>query len=71
VEEVFSKPENQAFADEYAKELRENHRDVAHNASRSITLAVVLAGAFELLSRASIDKVSLGPFEVSDFTLIS
>src|SRR5215217_4311837 len=70
VERVLSNPANRDFVEEYAKELRQNWRDVCSSMGRTITLIVLSAGAFELLSRAAIAKASIGPFEIRDLSLI-
>jgi hypothetical protein len=69
-EALFAKPENKPFVAGYAEALRVNLRDLAASYQRTLLLGVVLMASFELLVRAAISKASIGPFEVSDLSLI-
>ena len=69
-ERVLSNPDNIVFVEEYAKEVRQNWRDICSSISRTIAFIVLSAGAFELLSRAAIATASIGPFEIKDLSLV-
>jgi hypothetical protein len=69
-EHVLSNSDNHDFIEEYAKEMRQNWRDVCSSIGRTVSFIVLLAGAFELLSRAAIAKASIGPFEIKDLSLV-
>ena len=55
---------------EYIKDLLENWRSATSSVAKAITLLLLLAALFEMLARAAITKVSVGPFEVGDLALI-
>jgi hypothetical protein len=55
---------------DYLKDLLENWRLSSTSAARTITASLVLAALFELLSRAAVRKVSVGPVEIGDLSLI-
>jgi hypothetical protein len=69
-EELFLEAENKPFAAGYTEALRANLRDLAASYQRTLLLGVVLMAAFELMVRAAISKASIGPFEISDLSLI-
>ena len=69
-EELFAEAENKPFIDGYSEALRANLRDLSASYQRTLLLGVVLMAAFELIVRAAISKASIGPFEISDLSLI-
>jgi hypothetical protein len=68
VRDVFSNPDNRQLGDEYAKEIRENWREVNSSRGRSSILLLASIFAFELLARASISKASIVGLEIKDLT---
>jgi hypothetical protein len=68
--DVFSKPENREYGGDYAKEVRENWKEVSSSIGRSAVLLLVSIFAFELLARASIDKVTIAGLEIKDLSFI-
>jgi len=52
------------------RDIRENWREAVSSFGRTAILTVILIVIFELLLRAAISKASIGPFEISDLSLI-
>jgi hypothetical protein len=70
-ERLLSDPESRAYlSGPYLDHLRENLRDLSSAFGRSLTLVLLIMAAFELLSRAAVGGVNIGPFEVSDLSLV-
>lgn len=70
VRTVFSIENNRSYGEEFLKEVRQNRREVTTGIGRVITSVLLLMAAFELLVRASIEKVSIGPLELGDLSLL-
>lgn len=50
--------------------IRDGWKDYSDGARRSVTYAILLIGVFELLSSASLEKITLGPFEFTNSPII-
>jgi len=70
VKETFSIKEYGDFAKEYLDILHGNWRIAYEKQNQLATVILFLAFAFELLTRAVISEVSLGPFKVNDLAII-
>jgi hypothetical protein len=71
VEHLFSDSQNREYlTGDYLDIMRENFRDLSAAFGRSITHALLVVAAFELLTRAALNAASLGPFEISDLSLV-
>jgi hypothetical protein len=71
VEHLFNNPLNREYlTGDYLEIMRENFRDLSSAFGRSITYALLIVAAFELITRAALDGANLGPFELSDLSLV-
>jgi hypothetical protein len=70
VEAVFSETTEKEIVRDYLNLLRSKLERIIDAASQSLTRALVLMAAFELLVRGAIHKATLGPFELQDIRLI-
>jgi hypothetical protein len=70
-EDLFNNDESRTYLiGPYLDHLRENLRDIGSAYGRSFTFVLLVIAAFELFARAAVDKASLGPFEVTELSLI-
>jgi hypothetical protein len=70
VEAAFDSGKNSDLRDSYLDHLLENLRDVETALRKTLSIALAAMAAFELLARAAINKASIGPFEISDLSII-
>ena len=71
VERLFSDFNNKHYlTGEYLEVIRENFRDLSSAFGKSITHSLMVIAAFELLLRSALNSASLGPFEISDLSLV-
>ena len=66
----FSKTDCQDFAKNYLDKLYSNWKIAADKQGRAMTTILLLILAFELITRAVISEVSLGPFKLTDLSII-
>jgi hypothetical protein len=68
VDRTFSS--NQRYAEEFLSTVRENWRESLAATGRTAILIIALMLVFELLTRSSIEKISIAGFEINDLSLI-
>jgi hypothetical protein len=67
---AFSNENEKSFLGEYLKAIQQNLTDVQVQLRRFLGLILLLVVFFELITRATISEVTLGPFKVGDLSLI-
>jgi hypothetical protein len=70
VRTAFPEQTDSEEAVEYLSELRGRMKDVSEISRRTILLLLLTAATFELLNRAAVVNVKVGPFEIKDLSLI-
>jgi hypothetical protein len=70
INDAFKDAPTHEFGQVFLERVYDNAREAEGDFSRNILIMVLLGGGYELLARASIEKVTIGPFEVSDVSLI-
>ncbi len=70
VKKAFSSTKSKEYAKEYLETIHANWRDTESRITRSFLSLVFFVSVFELLTRAAIAEVTLGPFKVTDLALI-
>ena len=70
VKEAFGTPEDREQSIRYLGEIKDGLAEGERSIGRSVSAALLFGAFFELISRASIQKVSFSRFEVSDLSLI-
>ena len=70
VDTAFSGQNAHETATTYLSDLRSRMKDIRDAGGRTVALLLLTAATFELLNRASISNVQLGPIQVKDLSLI-
>jgi hypothetical protein len=70
VEIAFGAEDGSVRAKSYLTSLQAAMKDIAEAQRRSVFLAVLIAATMELFNRAAVSNVQVGPFQISDLSLI-
>jgi hypothetical protein len=70
VETAFGGVDGSARAKSYVASLQAAMKDIADAQRRSVFLALLIAATMELFNRAAVSNVQVGPFQISDLSLI-
>lgn len=70
VEAALYDPESLKYIDAYLSALKDNLQKTEDSLKSALVILFFLISVFELLTRAAISEVSLGPFKLSDFSLV-
>ena len=70
VKAAFRDEDTKSFGSEYLQMLLSNMKDNTEALSRSISFMLLIALMFELITRAAISDVQVGPFQLQDLSLL-
>jgi hypothetical protein len=70
VKKAFGSAKSKEYAKEYLETIHANWRDAESRISQSLLSLVFFISVFELLTRAAVAEVTLGPFKVTDLAII-
>lgn len=70
VRDAFSDKDVSTYVNDYLSSLQNNLKDIGNNISKYALGYIFFICAFELLARAAISDVTLGPFKINDLSII-
>src|SRR5215207_4740111 len=70
VRDAFADDKSRDFAETYLNEALTSLRDTQTQFRRTMLLLIFVILLFELLARASVREVSIGPLKLSDYSLL-
>jgi hypothetical protein len=71
VRSAFPDEASLGYAGEFAESLRGNMKDIAEAARRSVLFGLLTVATFELINRAAVTDVQIGPLKVRNLSLIN